>query len=120
MSKFKFAKRKITAISNGVFLIGIALLIMTSWWWPGILIVLWATLATREYLSNRMFDLLVTSVILLGLTTITIFPWGWNVMIPVLFILGGIYIIFREFAYGEDSNGEEKSVEIEEDADLSK
>lgn len=117
MAKFKLAKRKIHAISNGIFLMGIALLIVTAWWWPGILLVLWATLATRQYLADRTFDLVVTTIILVGLTVVNLFPWGWNVMMPILFLLGGIYIIFREFLYGEDSNGEEKSVEIEEDAD---
>lgn len=115
MSQLLMSKRKITALSNGAFLVGIAVLIYTGAWWPGILLVLWATLAIRQYCSGRKFDLLITSGILLGLTLITWLKITWNILMPVLFLLGGIYVIFREYFFTEDTNGEEKSKEIEED-----
>jgi hypothetical protein len=36
---------------------------------------------------------------------------------PILFVIGGIYIIFREYFFAQDTNGEDVAEEIEEDAD---
>jgi len=118
MTQLLLPKRKAIAISNGVFLISLGLLFFTNFWWPGILLALWATLGTRQYLSGRNFDLIITSVILLGLFVVALLPFDVNVLLPVLFVIGGIYIIFREYYFGEDSNGEEKSQEIKDDADI--
>ncbi|MEI8125170.1 MAG: hypothetical protein WCG42_05405 [Parachlamydiaceae bacterium] len=111
------SKRKANAISNGLLFIGIGILYYTNTWWPGILLVAWASLGMRQYLSGRIYDLVISSIILLGLFGITIFDIKSAVLVPVLFIIGGIYIIFREYFFGDDLNGEEKSQEIKDDTD---
>lgn len=113
-----FPKRKIDALSNGVFFIVLAVLFYTDFWWPGILIAIWAMLALRQWLSNRKFDLIMTSVILGGLFIVSFFNITFSVLIPVLFVLGGLYIIFREFFYPDGSSGEDKAEGIRDDADL--
>lgn len=118
MKNQRLSKKKIDALSNGLFLISLALLFYLNFWWPGILLALWSMLALRQWLSNRTFDLIMTSVILLGLFIVSFFNITWSVLMPVLFILGGFYIIFREFFYPEDNIHEEKAQEIENDADL--
>lgn len=111
------SKRKSDAISNGVFLIGIGILFFTDAWWPGILVAIWASIAVRQFFSSRFYDMLITSLILWGIVIISLFKFDWGVLIPVLFVLGGIYIIFREYFFANDTNGEDKSVEIQEDID---
>ena len=111
------SKRKSDAISNGIFLIGLGILFYTNAWWPGILVAIWAALAVRQYFSGRLYDLLITSLILGGIVLISFFRFNWGVIVPVLFILGGIYIIFREYFFADDTNGEEKSEEIKDDID---
>lgn len=118
MINLALTKRKIEALSNGVFLIGLAVLFYLDFWWPGILVVIWAMLAIRQWLTNRTFDLIMTSIILLGLFFVTFFQITWSILMPVLFILGGFYIIFREFFYPEGPDGEDKAQEIQDDADL--
>lgn len=111
------AKRKIDAISNGALLIALGILFATDAWWPGILLAVWVTLAFRQYLSGRMYDLFVSSVILLGLFLISFLKLDWSILMPVLLVVGGIYIIFREYFFAEDTNGEDKSQEILDDID---
>lgn len=110
-------KRKIEAFSNGAFLIALGILFYTNAWWPGIVLAIWISLALRQYLSGRLYDLFISSVILLGLFFIALFKFDWAILMPVLFVVGGIYIIFREYFFAEDTNGEEKSQEIKDDID---
>lgn len=112
------SKRKIDTLSIVIFFLVIILLYFMNFIWPGVFLALWALLATRQWLSNRRFDLIMTSIILLGSFTIYFFDITWSVLMPVLFILGSFYIIFREFFFPEDIVGEEKSEEIEDDADI--
>lgn len=108
------------AIANGAFLIAIGILFFTNLWWPGILLAIWVSLALRQYFSGRYYDLYISSIILLGLFALAFFQLEWTVMIPVLFVVAGIYIIFREYFFAEDTNGEDKSEEILDDSDITK
>lgn len=109
------SKKKADAISNGIFLICLAILIYTEAWWPGILLAIWATLATRELLTKRYYDLFITSGILLGLFIITLLKLNWAVIIPVLLILGGLHIIFREYCVAEGVEAEDPIEETEKE-----
>lgn len=111
------SKKKIDAISNGAFLISLGILFATDTWWPGILLAIWVTLALRQYLSGRSYDLFVSTLILIGLFLISILKLDWAILMPILFVIGGIYIIFREYFFSEDTNGEDKSQEILDDID---
>lgn len=121
MAQVILSKRKADAVSNGVFLISLAVLIYTDFWWPGILIALWLTLIVRQYLTGRIYDLVMTSILLLGLFFITMLNINWSILVPVLLILGGIHIIFREFCVAEGIEDEdpieETEREIEDDTD---
>lgn len=107
------SKRKADAISNGVFLVGIGILIYLNSWWPSLLLVLWATVGTRQYLTGRFFDLVVSTIILVGLFVVTFFRLDWTVLVPVLFVLGGIYIIYREYSLAEAIEPEDITRELE-------
>lgn len=109
------SKRKADVFSNGAFLISLGILFYTNAWWPGILLAIWIALFLRQYLTGRTYDAIISSVILLGLFFFSFFDFQWAVVMPVLFVLGGIYIIFREYFFTEDTNGEEKSQEIKDD-----
>lgn len=91
------SRRKVEAISNGVFLICLGILFYTKWWWPGILIAVWATFGTRQVLTGRYQDLLLTSILLLSLFVVAFFNLSWDLLMPVLFVISGGYLIFREF-----------------------
>jgi len=120
MSQIILSKRKAEAISNGVFLVGIGILFWTNGWWPGILLVIWAALSTRQYFTGRIWDFSISTVILVGLFITTFFNITWSVLMPVLFVIGGIYIIFREYFFTEDIIIIKKpeDIDIEDDSEL--
>lgn len=101
MYNFYLEKKKADALANGVFLVCLGILFYTGFWWPGILLALFANLAIRQYFTGRLFDLTITSVILLGLFVLSFFRISWDILMPLLFILGGLYIIFKEYFYAE-------------------
>lgn len=116
------SKKKADGISNGIFLICIGILAFSDYWWPGILLALWVTLGTREYLTGRYYDLALTTLILLGLFLITFMDLNWTVIVPVLLVLGGIHLIFREYSIAqgveEEDVIEEKEKEIEDGEEI--
>jgi len=120
MAKAIMSIRKANVITNGLFLVALAVVIFTGAWWPGVLIAIWFPLALRQYLTGRIYDMTLTTVILLGLFIVSYFNVSWNVLVPIIFVIGGIYIIFREYFFAYDTNGEDKSEELKEDADLNR
>lgn len=120
MAKPFLTKRKADGISNGAFLIGLGVLLFTQAWWPGILLVLWICLFLRQYLTGRWYDAFLSTVILVGLFFVSFIKVNWSVIIPVLFVIGGIYLIFREYFYAEETIEEETLDETEDDAGRNK
>lgn len=111
------SKKKADAISNGVFLISLGILAFTDLWWPGILLVLWVTLGIRQFFSGRYYDFAMSTILLLGLFAISLLQFNWSVLAPVLLVLGGIHIIFREYslAAGAEEDEEEYIEETEKE-----
>ena len=116
MSKGLISKRKADAISNGSFLIGLGVLFYTNTWWPGILLILWIALVMRQYLTGRNYDAVLSTIILVGLFLISYIQINWSILVPVLFIIGGIYLIFKEYFYSDDDM-EEQIDELEDNHD---
>lgn len=112
------SKKKAHAISNGIFLISLGILIFTNTWWPGMLIALWATLASRQYLTGRVYQAIVTSIVLIGLFVVSLVKFDYEIIAPVILVVGGIFLIVREYYFEDDTNGEETSQKLSEDADI--
>lgn len=87
------------AIGSGVFLIVLAFLFYFNWWWPGILIAVWATFATRQLLTKRIQDFLLTTLLLASLFVVAYFKLSWDLLMPVLFLLAGGYLIVKEILF---------------------
>jgi hypothetical protein len=102
LEKYRVPKAKADAFANGVFLISLGILIFTGAWWPGILLAIWAMLAVRQFFTARLYDLIITSVILIGLFFISYFDIHWAILMPVLFVVGGLYLIFREYFFSDE------------------
>ena len=111
-------KKKAHAISNGIFLISLGILILTNSWWPGMLLALWATLASRQYLTGRLYQAIVSSILLLGLFMISLLKFDYDILAPVILVIGGIYLIVKEYYFEDDTNGEEASHHLKEDVDI--
>ena len=107
------SRKKAQALSTALFLVGLAIILLYDMWiWPGIMLVIGLPLALRHFLLDRTYDMIVTLLIFVG-TFVTIqFDISWKGFLPVICILGAIYILFREFAGPDDTTEDEKEEEI--------
>lgn len=107
-------KKRAKVIAFALFLIGLAVLTMTKAWWPGIMAVVGIPLATRQYLLGRHYDAGISLFVFLGVFITVQFDISWQVLLPVLFTLGGIYIFFREYIESRTPSEPEVEEEINE------
>jgi hypothetical protein len=80
-------------VVGGIWLIGIALLAVTGWWWPGIMVLIGLSslitgLASAEDTVERLAGL-QGAVWTLGIAVVAIFNWWW----PGMLILVGLSAI---------------------------
>jgi hypothetical protein len=82
-----------STISGGVFLIGLGMLLLTGWWWPGIMLVVGAAGASELFLRGQVLSAIGTFAFFAGIPlaialvdTVNI-PWGW-IGAFVLIVLG--------------------------------
>ena len=105
------SKKRARALSAAVLLIALAVLAFTDDWWPGVMLAVGLPLALRQYLLGRTYDMCVSLLVFVG-TFITVqFDISWRIFLPILFTIGAIYILFREFS----DAATEKESEREED-----
>lgn len=119
MAKALVSHKRAKAISVAVFLVGIAIVTYLNAWWPGIMLAVGVPLALRQYLVGRHYDMGVSLFVFIGVFVTVQFNISWEILLPVLFGLGGLFILFREFleSDGETVAEEEEDLnhEIEED-----
>lgn len=115
MTKPITSHRRADAISLGIFFIGLGIISYLNTWWPQILLVIGASLALRQYLRNRFYDMGLSFFIFGGLFIVYFFNTSWDILMPILFTIGGIYIIFREYFVTKERIGENKVEEAAEE-----
>ena len=112
MAKRLMSEKRAKAISVALFLVGLACISYFQMWWPGIMLAVGLPLALRQYLLGRHYDMGVSLFVFVGVFVTVQFDISWEVLLPVLFALGGIYILFREFLESKEKT------EVEEEEDL--
>ncbi|MBS0650658.1 MAG: hypothetical protein JSR93_05810 [Verrucomicrobia bacterium] len=118
MAKALISKKRAKAISVALFLIGLAIISYLAAWWPGIMLVVGIPLALRQYLLGRHYDMGISLFVFVGVFVTVQFNISWEILLPVLFAIGGIYILFREFLESKEPLAEEEediNHEIEEE-----
>ncbi len=118
MRRPPLSKHKAHSISNGIFLVSLGILILTGLWWPGIILAIWATMASRQYLSGRIYYASLTTFVFIALFFLALLKFDFDILAPVLLVVAGIFLIVKEYYSPDDTDGEEKSEEIIEDAEL--
>ena len=121
MANPKTSRKKAHVLSFILFLVGLVILTLTKSWWPSIMLIIGIPLALRQYLIGHVYDMIISLVVFLGVYFTVQFQIKWDILLPVLFTLGGIYIFFREFFCQNETTEEEKeqnlNKEIEEDSE---
>lgn len=114
------SRKKAQALSTALFLIGLATLIFVDVWWPGIMLIIGLPLALRQYLLGRTYDMMVTLFVFVGTFVSVQFDISWRVFLPILFTLGALYILFREFLGPDETTEEEKEEELNHEIEENK
>jgi len=116
MAKQITSEKKAHSLSFALFLIGLAILTLTKYWWPGIMLAIGLPLAFRQYLLGRHYDMIISLFVFLGVFITVQFSISWEILLPILFTIGGIYIFIREFFQPHPKAEEEEDLnkEIEE------
>jgi len=113
------SKRRAKALTVALFLVGLAIVSFMQAWWPGIMLAVGIPLALRQYLLGRHYDVCVSLFVFVGVFVTVQFNISWEILLPVLFALGGIYVLFREYLESKEETVEEEeediNQEIEED-----
>lgn len=119
MSKQIVSQKKASTAYLSIFLIGLGILIWTSYWWPGIMVVLGLAISVRQFLLGHNYDAWVSIGVFGAITFLSLFKINWDVILPVIFIVAGLYIFFRDFIDFETRSEmeieEDLSIEIEEE-----
>jgi hypothetical protein len=97
----KERRRRGSAISGGIFLIGLGFLIITGWWWPGIMFVIGLSgggeLIFRGRLWSGIWTILFFSAIPIVVWIIQRTPVPWEIAGPLLLVGIGVIILARAF-----------------------
>lgn len=124
MARPIMGKKAAHALSFLAFAIGIAVLAYLKIWWPALILALGLPIVLKHYLLGEFFDTFLSLFIFVGLFITFQFQIKLNILLPVFFTLGGVYLFFREFFGGkkktnqvpeEDGEDEEEDEEDEEE-----
>lgn len=92
------SEQRANQVLGGTFLIGLAVLVIINWWWPGILYVAGIALLARGRAQGRKWSEDYPGLIVLALAVIftlgdvlRLFSFNW---LPILLILVGLYLLF--------------------------
>jgi len=115
MSNLIVCKKKATRFAFCLFLIGVAILSYGGNWWPGIMLAIGIPLAIKQFLLGKRYDVLVTLFVFCGVFASVWFDLYRKPVLPVLFITGGIYILFRDFFESSLPNEKEREEDLNEE-----
>ena len=114
------SKKKAQALSTALFLLALAVLIVTENWWPGIMLAVGLPLALRQALMGRTYDMCISLLVFVGTFVTVQFNIAWKVFLPMLFSIGAIYILCREFLTPDEPTEEEKEEDTQHEIEEKK
>ena len=101
----KSKKGKGDAISGGIFLISLGVLLFTGWWWPGIMIALGlssgAGLIFRGKIWQGVLSLAFFCSIPIGVWIIQETEVPWTLVGPLILIGIGVIVLVKAFILRE-------------------
>jgi hypothetical protein len=111
------SQKKAKNIAAATFLVALIIVSFTGQWWPGLLLATGIPLAIRHYLLGQRYDVLMILIVFVGAFVSTSYEFSSPVILPVLFILGAIYLLCRDLIEEHPLEEEEEDIneEIEEE-----
>ena len=90
-------KQNAAAISGGVFLIGLGVLFLIDWLFPGILMLLGLVGLVHEWMKGEPSKGLTAFLVLGGLAVLFSLSFSWSIVLPVTLICLGLIGIVNAF-----------------------
>ena len=120
MARQKVSRKRALISSFIFFLIGVFILtFLHQYWWPGVALLVGIPLALYQFLMGRKYDMAISLFLYIGIFVTIQFQIPWKMLLPILFVFGGVYIFLREIfkTSKEDEIDREKELnkEIEEE-----
>jgi len=99
-------QRKASAISGGIFLISLGVLIITGWWWPGIMIAIGlsscAELVFRGRIAQGIGSLVFFCAIPIVVAIIQATQIPWTVVVALVLVGIGVITLVKAFYLREE------------------
>lgn len=106
MTKPILSYPKASAVSTGIFFLGLAANAYYDAWWPYIMLTIGLSLALRQFLVKKFYDAFISLLIFIGIFITVHFNLT---LLPVIFIIAGLYILFKAM------QNEPETIEDEDD-----
>lgn len=95
------SERTRNPITGGLFLIGLGALLLTGWWWPGIMVVLGIAIGSGLVFRGRYLEGAVTAAIFFAIPLLTQADITWHVFGPMVLIGAGLVVLAKAFILRE-------------------
>ena len=92
-----------SGITVGLFLIGLGVIWLAEWWWPGIMVVLGIAIGSGLVFRSRYVPALVVMVIFFGIPLLAEAHIPWSLFAPMVLIGLGVIILTKTFLLREPS-----------------
>ena len=79
------------------------------------MLVIGIPLALRQLLLKKAYDAIITLAIFIGGFISGQFSSSWDIILPIMFVLGGIYIFFRDYIESSTSSEVERDENLNEE-----
>lgn len=90
-------QRQRNPITAGLFLIGLGVLALTGWWWPGIMVVLGIAVGAGLVFRGRYLQGAVVAAILFAIPLLVAAPIPWQIFGPMILIGIGAVLLIKAF-----------------------
>lgn len=113
------SKKRAQSYSLVVFFIGLGVISLLDKWWPSFALVIGLSLAVRQLLLRKFYEMCISIIVFGGLFVTNQFRVTWKVVLPVIFFTCALFVLMREYAdtklRSEDQFDEDANHEIEEE-----
>ena len=102
----KEKKRQASAVSGGIFLISLGVLIITGWWWPGIMFAIGLSGGAEQIFRGKIWRGIATMAFFCAIPFViwlideTQIPW--SIVGPLILIGIGVIILVKAFFLREN------------------